>query len=454
MEHPPTSAAAERIPQTTGIHRPVQEGERIAALDVLRGFALMGIFLVNIQFFSLPILDAPGLLTLGDAPAGEVWGWAFIRTFCELKFVSLFSLLFGMGMAVQLIRAKAAGRPFVGYYLRRTFVLALFGLTHALLLWYGDILFLYACVSLLLFALCGLNARVLLTICAILVGISVLVSTSMAALQWVAAEAQMSATSSTAAASPTSDVASDDSVAVVASPRGFDAISAAQFDPSRDVWREGEVLAYTEGPLADAFAFRSLSYAFALIGGIVGYGWHVLSMFLLGAALIKLDFFSRDKHHWHRRLLWASGGAGVVLEATSTTICMGLNFDLGPLGIVAAMLHEIGSYALCLGYVGGVTLLVHAGVLGWLQHAIACVGRTALSNYLGQTVIATSIMYWWGLAWFGELSRPRMIGLVFVIYATQMLVSTLWLRVFRIGPMEWLWRSLTYLKPQPLLRTH
>ncbi len=117
--------------------QPVQESERIEALDVLRGFALLGIFMVNIQFFSLPLMEGVGQLTLVGAPQGEVWGWAFIRTFCELKFVSLFSLLFGMGLVVQMTRAKTKGKAFGLYYLRRTIVLAIFGLSHALLLWYA-----------------------------------------------------------------------------------------------------------------------------------------------------------------------------------------------------------------------------------------------------------------------------------------------------------------------------
>ena len=97
--------------------------------------------------------------------------------------------------------------------------------------------------------------------------------------------------------------------------------------------------------------------------------------------------------------------------------------------------------------------MVHSGALRAAVDVIAAVGRLALSNYLLQTVVSTGLMYWWGLGWFGEVSRPQLIGLVLAIYAAQVMVSTLWLRVFRIGPAEWLWRSLTYRKPQPLMRT-
>ena len=425
----------------TTTHRPVQESERIAALDVLRGFALLGIFMVNIQFFGLPFMEAVGHLTLSDATRGEVWGWAFIRTFCELKFISMFSLLFGMGLVVQLTRAQAAGRPFVGYYLRRTLLLALFGLIHALMLWYGDILFIYACVSLLLFAMCRLQAKTLLVMWAALTLISVLLITGLSGLQVLAEQMQPPP-----AASPSNEIANE----VVEPLRGFEAISAANFDPSSENWDTGERLAYQEGPLSDALAFRSVSYAFALIGGIVGYGWHVLAMFLLGAAFIKLDFFAANHRRWHRRLFLIGVTIGLIAEFASTGIYLWLDFDIGLWILAAAGLHEFGSYALCLGYVGGMTLLANSGALRWLMHAMACIGRTALTNYLLQTIVATAVMYWWGLGWFGDVSRPNMIALVLAIYASQLMVSTLWLRVFRIGPMEWLWRSLTYLKPQPI----
>ena len=230
------------------------------------------------------------------------------------------------------------------------------------------------------------------------------------------------------------------------------AITQAQFDPATDYWRTGERLAYREGPFADAFTFRLVSYAFALIGGLVGYGWHVLAMFLMGAALIKLDFFAAERRHWHRRLCLIGVGLGLAAECASTGLFALYDFELGWWMLAAAALHELGSYTLCLGYVGGMTMLANSGAMRWLTRAMACVGRTALSNYIAQTVIATTLMYWWGLGWFGEVPRPQLIGLVLVIYAGQLVLSTLWLSVFCIGPLEWLWRSLTYLKPQPLLR--
>lgn len=467
--------------------QPVQESERIEALDVLRGFALLGIFMVNIQFFSLPLMEGVGHLTLGDASPGEVWGWAFIRTFCELKFVSLFSLLFGMGLVVQMTRAQAKGRTFTMYYLRRTVILAIFGLAHALLLWYGDILFLYACVSLLLFVLCRLSAKTLLGIWIGLVVISLLIATTAVGLPIIIAQiqaAQAAQVQDEEEADPVGELVTEaepapaevadalpENVQDVESPsedeagtasstddedaspyRGFEALSQAKFDPSNENWRTGERLAYQEGPFADVFAFRGVSFVYALIGGFFGYGWHVLAMFLLGAAFIKWDFFAAERRPWHRRLFLIGVGAGLAAEFMSTGLFILYDFEIGLWMMAAAALHELGSFTLCLGYVGGLTLLANSGALRRLTRAMACVGRTALSNYISQTVIATGLMYWWGLGWFGEVPRPEMIGLVLAIYVGQLIVSTLWLRLFRIGPLEWLWRSLTYWRRQPMRR--
>lgn len=488
MQDTAGSSYSTEPPVVTPRLQPVQESERIEALDVLRGFALLGIFMVNIQFFALPFMEAVGQLTLGDATPGEVWGWAFIRTFFELKFVSLFSLLFGMGLVVQMTRAQTKGKAFGMYYLRRTIVLAIFGLSHALLLWYGDILFLYSCLSLLLFVLCRLSAKTLLGIWIGLVVISLLITTAMAGLPILVEQSQTPPptqtqvlpeheTDSVAESDSNEDQADSDQVdtpvaeGMEAEPptedepevgsslddaastaRGFAAISKAQFDPVNEHWRAGERLAYREGPFSDAFTYRSLSFAYALIGGLFGYGWHVLAMFLLGAAFIKWDFFAPERRLWHRRLFLIGVGTGLVAEFVSTGLFVLYDFELGLWMMASATLHELGSFTLCLGYVGGLTMLVNSGALRWLMHAMACVGRTALSNYIGQTVIATGIMYWWGLGWFGDVSRPQMISLVIAIYAGQLVVSSLWLKVFRIGPLEWLWRSLTYWRRQPMKR--
>jgi len=427
--------------------RPVPESQRIFALDVLRGFALLGIFMVNMQFFAQPFMHAVADPAVADAPLADKASWFFVKAFCEYKFISMFSLLFGIGMIVQTMRVQAKGRSFAPYYLRRTGILALFGLAHALLLWYGDILFIYACISLVLFLMRGLSARTLIIVAVWLVAGSLFLSTTCASLQvWtLQVQAEQAAAAPEQPEEPATGVEADP-------PRGWAAVMAAGFDPSQEAWARGERLAYREGPFGDVVAFRSVTYGFALIAGVFSYGWHVLVMFILGAALMKLDFFAPGRRAWHRKFLLIGGLVGVPLECLSASIFVWSGFDPGWMLLAVNVLHEVGAYSLCLAYVGGMTLLANSGAARWLMTAMASIGRTALSNYILQTVAATFLMYWWGLAWFDEVSRPEMIGIVLVIYAGQLVTSRIWLSVFSIGPLEWLWRSLTYLRPQPMLR--
>lgn len=445
---------------------PVKEADRIQSLDVLRGVAILGIFFVNIQFFALPIMEAVGFGTLGDAPRSEQLGWAFIKTFCEFKFISMFSLLFGAGMVVQMLRAETAGRSFVPVYLRRLGILLLFGLAHALLLWYGDILFVYAILGAVLLLLRKVSARTLLIIASILLVVGLVFVTSVSALQMMLQPMQSAAQVDRAAA-PSETVLGDTVVApngdatdAIAGAveedepvlRGLEAIKASQGDPNRDVWTVGETLAYREGPFLDAFAFRAITWVIVLISAIFGYGWRVVGMFLLGAALMKLDFFRPRQIRWQRWMMLAGLGLGLPLEVLATALIWYGGFEMNETWLLATAVHDVASTALCLGYVGLICTLVSTGALRWLTHPFTYVGRLALSTYLLSTIVATGIMYWWGLGFFGSLGRPALIGIVAVAYAGLMLFSIAWLQVFRIGPFEWLWRTLTYLRPQPLLR--
>ena len=114
----------------------------------------------------------------------------------------------------------------------------------------------------------------------------------------------------------------------------------------------------------------------------------------------------------------------------------------------------LAAILLALGYAGGICLLVSSGIARRVTDAVACVGRLALTNYIGQSVIATAIFYWWGLGLFGQVSRAGQLGLVLAICLAQVVISVIWLRWFRFGPLEWLWRSLTYGRRQPMSRQH
>jgi uncharacterized protein len=302
----------------------VREPQRILGLDVLRGLAIFGIYMVNMQFFALPFMHIFGYGELADATLREQVAWGVVKVFFEFKFISLFSLLFGMGLAMQLMRASAAGRSFAPLHLRRMGVLAVFGLLHGLLLWYGDILFLYAIVGTFLLLLLPLPPRTLLIIAAISIGLSVVLATGCGSIQVMAKQMQGQAAGPPAAgatgvdpAPPVEEIGPEELGLEVPPERGWRAVLTSQFDPSRDVWIDGEIAAYKDGPFLDALAFRAVTYGFALIAAPFTYGWRVAGMFLLGAALMKLEFFRPDRRPWYGRLALFGLGVGLPLELLS-----------------------------------------------------------------------------------------------------------------------------------------
>ncbi len=432
---------------------PTPAAQRIGALDVLRGAAVLGILMVNILYFSLPLVDvmmppAPGALEGADLAC-----WALVKVLFEYMFISIFSLLFGAGMVVQMHRAEAAGRPFAPVYLRRLATLALIGLAHGLLLWYGDILFFYACVGLVVFYLRTLPPRAMLL--GAIIGFVMALAIPGAFGLLGAWKAALQPPGDVAMEAPNADEAP-------AVPPGGDdpwqawveSVKRVAEDPEDvNLWREVELRAYRDGPLGAALLVRGATFVTLTLGeALGGLGFRTAAFFLLGAALMKLGFFERRFRRWHWALCLVGLPAGVALEAIGAWL--GLQVGAGrPIALALFdTVHQTGSLVLAMGYVGTITLVTSSDLGRMLLRPVAAVGRMALTNYLLETVIATGIMYWWGLGRFDSFSHAELVGIVAIVYAGLVVFSVLWLRFFRIGPAEWAWRSLTYWQPQPLSR--
>ena len=394
---------------------PVSLPERLDNLDVLRGLALLGIALMNVEFFTRPLMDLSG----GIAPGARGLDWladAFVYVFVRGKFWTLFSLLFGMGFAVMLARAQAAGRGFVPVYLRRTAGLLLFGLVHALLVWSGDILVSYALTALVLLAFfrdtpTGRLWKWGTWIWGAITGLMLLGSGAMLAM---------------------GDAAQDP--------------GAAEGAALVESLRAGEIAAYSGGSYAAATAMRMRYFVHAL-GNNVFMVPLVLGMFLVGAWLVRSGAMERPSAHLplFRRLAWSGGIAGLALTALSVAI------ESNPVAaggmpsadaMLAMTLHLAGSPLLALAYLAVVVLALQHGA-AWLR-ALAPAGRMALTNYLGQSVIGTLVFYGYGLGLWGEVSRAWQVLGVVVVFALQLAFSRWWLARFRLGPLEWLWRAFTY----------
>ena len=406
---------------------PIGAGDRIVAMDVLRGFALLGILLMNIEAFVGPLFGALTGLdpTLRDA---DRTADAAIYVLVQGKFYSLFSLLFGMGFAVMLARARAAGRGFAGVYLRRTAMLLLIGLAHALLLWSGDILTAYALLAPALLLFRDTPAPRLpwwaLALYLLPVGL-VLGLGALASLAQLVPEA----------AAPMNQALAEQGRVM----------AEALADQRR---------AYGDGTYAEAVARRAADLQLFLTHLASVMGWQIVGLFLLGAWFVRSGAIARpeafEPFYW--KLRWVALPVGLAMVLASCAITPYMDFTRSDLPVTAAMgLFTLGGTLMALGYLAWILRGLRSSLaprLMWLAPA----GRMALTNYLLQSLVCSWIFSGWGLGYFEQLPRAWQVPFVFAFFVVQVVLSQAWLARFRMGPMEWLWRAATYLRLPPMRR--
>ncbi|CAN5666379.1 DUF418 domain-containing protein [soil metagenome] len=400
---------------------PVAAAERIEALDVLRGFALLGILLMNIEAFVGPMFQA--ITGLDPTLRGvDRWVDALIYILVQGKFYTLLSLLFGMGFAVMLARAQSSGRPFFALYLRRTLALLGIGIVHAVLIWSGDILVAYALMALVLLVLFRRTPQSRLPKW----GIGLYLVPSLFMLS-----------SGLAMLDPGSAAGLQESMAR----QGSEMASAL----------EAQRVAYGSGDYAAATERRIADMRMMLGGYLPLWGWQILGMFLIGAWFVRSGAIARPQEfaRLYRRLRTVALPLGLALMLLSFGLMPTADFSRMDMRIAGAnALNATGSLLMCLGYVGLVIGGLQSSRWSGKLALLAPAGRMALSNYLLQSLVCTLLFYHYGLGLFEQLSRAWQVPFVLGLFALQVVASHWWLRRFRFGPAEWLWRSLTYLRPQ------
>ncbi|NMO17190.1 DUF418 domain-containing protein [Pyxidicoccus fallax] len=412
-----------------GAPRPVDAAERIVLLDVLRGFALCGVFVSNTvtQFSGQLFLPSQG--NAANAPLESALDTLF-GVLVNGKFLTLLTFLFGLGFSIQLSRTEERGAPIVPLYSRRLAVLLLFGLAHLLCFWHGDILHLYAVLGFCLLAFRRHSDRAVLAWCAgLLIAVPLLIPafTRLGPLLALGPEA--------AAALSRATRASDAELRE----QTFAALTSGTF---------------LHAQLASArYAVLTAWKPIAAVNAAV-----ILGKFLLGmlAGRHRLLHDVPRRRSWLLKLL----GGGGVLGALGTG-AVTLILDLRARGLVdpvtapwmftMAWLHEVGFVGLAATYVTGLALLFQRPAWRRRLAVLAPVGRMALTTYLTQTVVSLLLFNGYGLGLMGRLPTSRLIGLALAVFAAQVALSHLWLARFHFGPVEWLWRSLTY-GPLPLRR--
>ena len=407
--------------QTPAPLAPVAANERIAAMDVLRGFALLGILLMNIEGMAGPLMNS--MTGVDPALTGADRGVdTAIYLLVQGKFYPLFSMLFGMGFAVMLQRAAAAERPFFAVYLRRILALGGLGLAHGLLLWSGDILLTYALMGFVLLLFFrdtpqsrlpkwGIALMLLPVVITLLLG---LMGSAMAGLP---ADAR----------APYDEAMAQQAAAI-----------AAQVEDQRR--------AYSTGSYAEATAQRAADVG-SMLAFVFIYGSFVLGLFLVGAWFVRSGAIARPEEHarLYARLRWLATPLGLAMVIVSWRMAPTMDFarlDLHQ--ALAQVLQMAGGAVMALGYlawgVRGLQGGPFAGLLAWLAPA----GRMALSNYLAQSLVMTTIFFGYGFGYFEQLPRAWQPVLVIGFFLLQVLWSHAWLSAFRMGPVEWLWRAATY----------
>lgn len=400
--------------------RPIAASQRIEAMDVLRGFALLGILLMNIEAFVGPLLGS--LTGLDPSLTGaDRWVDAAIYILVQGKFYTLFSLLFGMGFAVMMERAKASGTPFVGLYLRRTLALLGIGLTHALLIWSGDILVTYALMGFLLLLFFRNTPQSRLPKW----GIALALLPGLVGL-FFGLMAELAQTNPAAAAAIGKSLAAQQTTI--------------------DALIQGQRLAYGSGSFSEAVTQRSADFGF-MMGFIMMFGWNILGMFLLGAWFVRSGAISRpsDFESLYHKLRWLALPSGLTLVIFAfiiePTVSMSrMDASSGTVGL----LNIAGAMLMCLGYVAWIMRGLQSSALAPRLALMAPAGRMALSNYLSQSIVCTLIFYGYGLGYFEQLPRAWQLPFAFALWGAQLVFSRWWFTRFAIGPAEYLWRWATY----------
>ncbi len=402
-------------------------GPRILQFDVLRGFAVLGIFWIAVAAFGLPY-GANALPTLiGTASTANLTLWAITGVFLEGAMRGLFSMLFGAGAAILLDRLAGApgGLALVDRYFRRQLWLIAFGLVHGyLLLWPHDVLYDYGVIGLLLFPLRGLAPRTLLVI-------------GVGAIAFANVELDLAG--------------------IVAALRGGgaeQAAAAATVDPAFIEWLRQQVAAdlelYRSGYL-DILVAQAPEVAANQSAGLYrNMLFDIGGMMLLGMALYRWGVLDgRRSAAFYAVLALAGYGLGVVMRGADVYHALVQGFDAAALRTMEGVNYDIGRLPMTLGHVGLIGLLCRWRALAGPLRALAAVGRLSLTHYLGQTAIAITLFYGFGFGLYGRLERSELLLVCLAVWSVLIIFSLWWIRRFRYGPMEWLWRSLAQGAWQP-----
>ncbi len=379
---------------------PVSSTDRIQSLDVMRGFSLLGIFIINMIAFHSPFLYMDGF-TWWEIPSDRAL-YPWIDIFVQASVYPLFAMMFGYGLAIQQKRALERGAPFYSVAFRRLLVLLVIGCIHAFLIWSGDILINYAIFGLFLLLFMRFSGRILL-----LIGILLFII-------------------------PTGFLSVLLTLTSLVDPGGVDIYT--NINGVRD-----SIAAYSGGTFSDIFTQRLEDwYAVNGPGNLPFLFISIFSMICIGAGAGKLQFLEKVKH---KRVKW-----GIIVL---TVFLVGLLLKSLPVlleaNIATSYIQDsLGGPFLAASYAIIVALVMEYSWIRKITKPLAAAGKMSLTIYLTQSIIGTLIFYSYGLGLYGRISLTTGTLLAVGIFLIQIILAEIWFMKFKHGPVEKVWRLLTY----------
>ena len=387
--------------------RPTSPDKRVEQIDILRGFALFGVLLVNVFGYNSSFFDFNGFYKTFNDPLNSTV-FDLVIGFGADKFIFIFSFLFGIGFSIMYLKYRADERDFSRLYLRRLLGLMMFGIIHIIFFWAGDILFSYSLMGMILLLSRKLPSWLLLTLSVFFYFFPII---------YIALESVFPFLPD--ALSPVTDIKMPEVI---------------------DIYSGGSYTEIFKLRLNEFFAFRNIN--------LIYYAPKILSLFFLGFLFYKHKYLekinaSKGKYFVLFVILFS---AGIMLNLFTDSVVNSLtDAESNPFYTAVYMgVFEVTNIFLGFGYILLILILSRVPVFKNILDPLKYVGRMALTNYLIQSVIFTTIMYSYGFGKFGNIQPRQLVVYAVVVFTAQVLISKVWLQKFRFGPSEWIWRKLTY----------
>lgn len=410
---------------------PTAPSQRIESIDVLRGWVVLGILTINILLFGLPDVVGVNPTIWGTYEGIDIFAFVSAQVVFEGAQRTIFSMLFGAGVLLFIERISADERHgnIRRLYYRRMIGLMVFGLIDMyLLLWFGDIIFLYGFVGLFLYFLRNVSKQTLLTLSGILLVISTLM---FGGLQWVKTNLV--------------EPGIESALEKVESGEELDLFETEYFAAYNEIFDvEGSILPEVEAKQKGYFS--AYPYVLEMINTLQWFAlpvysfWDVVLMMMVGMVLYKLRVFDASRTiRTYLTMTLLGFGIGILINVYEVSTTLINNYSIAS---QFQWTYHLGRLAMAFGYIGTIMLVCKVGVLPRVRSCLAAVGRMALTNYLVQSILC--LIFFILLGFFGKLRFHELYYVVFVIWAIQLVYSPLWLKRYRYGPVEYLWRRWTY----------